>query len=284
VNSLLLVAATCMMGQVAQPVQSLPATTQPPVAQTQPATAAPAGCAGQSQNCCNCAAAAPCGCCDRPGLLQRLRARFSCLCAAHNDCNCTAVQKPACPCAVKKECPCAAKNDCPCSVKACPDRVDRACGLKVACPCRNDCPCAAKATCGCAPKLGGPCPAKNCCPYNPCNGCSVQQVTKQTAQPGVIHPRYVTKIGHAPDFSSVTGQLMYLHIDGGVWVLRYASFESEDRFGGSVVLAASASMHNFREGDLVTVRGEILNEGRASRYLGGPLYRASTVEMMDRAD
>jgi hypothetical protein len=109
-------------------------------------------------------------------------------------------------------------------------------------------------------------------------------VAQQSVQPCVIHPRYVTKIGHAPDFSSVTGQLLFLHIDGGVWVVRYASVDAEDHFGGSVVLAPSASMHTFREGDLVTVRGEILNEGRASRYLGGPLYRASTVEMMDRAD
>ena len=100
----------------------------------------------------------------------------------------------------------------------------------------------------------------------------------------MIHPRYVTRIGHTEDFGAVTGQLYYLHIDGGLWVVRYASFESEDKFGGSVVLAPATSMHNFREGDLVTVRGEILNEGRASRYLGGPLYRASAVEMMDRAE
>jgi hypothetical protein len=100
----------------------------------------------------------------------------------------------------------------------------------------------------------------------------------------MIHPRYVFRIGHEQDYSWVTGELFYLHIDGGIWVVRYASVDMEDRYGGSVVLATATSMHNFREGDLVTVRGEILNEGRASRYLGGPLYRASVIEMVDRHD
>jgi hypothetical protein len=69
-----------------------------------------------------------------------------------------------------------------------------------------------------------------------------------------------------------------------MWVVRYAPIDHEDRFGGSVVLASAVSMRNFREGDLVCVSGEILNEGRASRYLGGPLYRAATIDLIERAD
>jgi hypothetical protein len=103
--------------------------------------------------------------------------------------------------------------------------------------------------------------------------------------PSAIHKRYQDKIGHEEDYSWVTGQLFYLHAGtSGIWVVRYATVDTEDKFGGSVVLAPNVNMKNFREGDLVSVRGEILNEGRASQYSGGPLYRAVSVDMVDRAD
>jgi hypothetical protein len=92
------------------------------------------------------------------------------------------------------------------------------------------------------------------------------------------------KIGAADDYSWVTGQLFYVHADGGVWVLRYGAVDTEDKFGGSVVLAPAVEMRNYREGDLVSVTGEILSDARASRHLGGPLYRADTISMMERAD
>jgi len=40
-------------------------------------------------------------------------------------------------------------------------------------------------------------------------------------------------------------------------------------------------MDSYREGDLVTVKGEILQE-KGSLYLGAPLYRASSIELVDR--
>ena len=46
--------------------------------------------------------------------------------------------------------------------------------------------------------------------------------------------------------------------------------------------AAKFVLNNLREGDLVTIHGEILDQGRASRYLGGPLYRTLAVELSDR--
>jgi len=51
-----------------------------------------------------------------------------------------------------------------------------------------------------------------------------------------------------------------------------------------VVLKPAAEMKNFREGDLVSVNGEVLTDGRASKYLGGPLYRVTSINMIDRAD
>jgi hypothetical protein len=100
-----------------------------------------------------------------------------------------------------------------------------------------------------------------------------------------IAKEYLHKVANAEDYSWVTGQLFYIHIhsDQGLWFVRYAPVDKEDRYGGSVVLASATSMANFREGDLVTVHGEILNQGRGSRYLGGPLYRALAVELRERA-
>jgi hypothetical protein len=92
------------------------------------------------------------------------------------------------------------------------------------------------------------------------------------------------KIGAAEDYSWITGQLFFVHVDGGVWVLRYASVDQVDKFGGSVVLAPAADMKNFREGDLVSVNGEVLDQGRASQHLGGPRYRVQYINMIERAD
>jgi hypothetical protein len=90
------------------------------------------------------------------------------------------------------------------------------------------------------------------------------------------------KVGHEHDYSWITGYLYYVHVDGGRWVLRYAALDQVDRYGGSVVLAPAVEMRNYREGDLVCVHGEVLNEGRAVPSLGGPLYRANVITMVER--
>jgi hypothetical protein len=100
-----------------------------------------------------------------------------------------------------------------------------------------------------------------------------------------ISKHYLDKVANADDYSWVTGQLFYIHVhsDQGIWVVRYAPVDKEDRYGGSVVLAPVAPMTGLREGDLVTVHGEVLNQGRGSRYLGGPLYRSLEVALKDRS-
>jgi hypothetical protein len=40
-------------------------------------------------------------------------------------------------------------------------------------------------------------------------------------------------------------------------------------------------MDSYREGDLVRVRGDILQQ-KASPSLGGPLYRVQSIQLMDR--
>ncbi len=85
----------------------------------------------------------------------------------------------------------------------------------------------------------------------------------------------------AADYGWVTGQLFYVHADGGLWVLRYAPLWKEDPNGGSVILVRDQQMDSYREGDLVKVSGEILNQ-KGSIFLGGPLYRAQSIQLVDR--
>src|SRR5439155_23142268 len=106
-------------------------------------------------------------------------------------------------------------------------------------------------------------------------------IETETKSPFELHRRYESRVEHAPDYSWLTGQLFYVHADGGLWVLRYAPLWKEDPNGGSVVLARDLRMDDYHEGDLVTVHGEILSP-RSSVFLGGPLYRASKISMVDR--
>jgi hypothetical protein len=106
-------------------------------------------------------------------------------------------------------------------------------------------------------------------------------VETETKSPFELSRRYDSRVAHAPDYSSLTGQLFFVHADGGLWVLRYAPLWKEDPNGGSVVLARDLDMDQYQEGDLVTVRGEILSQ-RGSAFLGGPLYRAQSIQLVDR--
>ncbi len=105
---------------------------------------------------------------------------------------------------------------------------------------------------------------------------------QQTKSPFELSRRYEPRVELAADYSSITGQLFYVHADGGLWVLRFAPLWQEDRLGGSVVLARDLRMDDYREGDLVTVHGEILSTERSSVFLGGPRYRAQSIQLIDR--
>jgi hypothetical protein len=103
----------------------------------------------------------------------------------------------------------------------------------------------------------------------------------ETSNPFELDRRYEARVGRAADYSKLTGQLFFVHADGGLWVLRYAPIWKEDNNGGSVVLARDRQMTSYREGDLVTVHGEVVSE-RGSSRLGGPLYRVRSIELNDR--
>jgi hypothetical protein len=99
-----------------------------------------------------------------------------------------------------------------------------------------------------------------------------------------VGKKFQEKVGCAPDHSWITGQLFYVHADGGRWVLRYTSVGEQDKFGGSVVLAPGVDMKNYREGDLVSVNGKVLSDARTSRHLPGALYQATNISLIERAD
>jgi len=104
----------------------------------------------------------------------------------------------------------------------------------------------------------------------------------ETKNPFELSRRYDARVSHAPDYSCLTGQLFYVHADGGLWVLRYAPLWKEDPNGGSIVLARDLRMGSYQEGDLVTVHGEIVRQ-KSSVFLGGPLYHARTIELIERS-
>jgi hypothetical protein len=103
----------------------------------------------------------------------------------------------------------------------------------------------------------------------------------ETKNPFELDRRYEARVERAADYSWVTGQLCFVHADGGVWVLRYAPLGKEDPNGGSVILARGRPMDSYREGDLVTVHGEIVQD-KGSLFLGGPLYRMHSIQLIDR--
>jgi hypothetical protein len=107
------------------------------------------------------------------------------------------------------------------------------------------------------------------------------RIETEAKNPFELDRRYVKRVACAADYSKVTGQLFFVHIDGGIWVLRYAPLSTEDANGGSVVLPNDRKMNSYREGDLVTVEGKIINQKGYLR-LGGPLYQARTISLVDR--
>lgn len=103
---------------------------------------------------------------------------------------------------------------------------------------------------------------------------------------GPVHPfdppRQHGQQPTATDFSKLTGKLTYVHADGGIWVLRYAGLDTEDANGGSVQLTKDRRLMHYRDGDIVSVEGRLLEE-KGSLRLGAPLYQADVIQLIERA-
>jgi len=105
--------------------------------------------------------------------------------------------------------------------------------------------------------------------------------TEGPKNPFDLARRYEGKASASLDYSKLTGQLFFVHTDGGVWVVRYAPISKEDRYGGSVVLARDLSMNDYQDGDLVSVEGEVIAD-KVKLPLGGALYRAAKVSLVEK--
>lgn len=90
---------------------------------------------------------------------------------------------------------------------------------------------------------------------------------------GAISPRFANKVGQPGDYSWITGQL---EIRGKSYILHYATPDTVDRFGGSVVLQPQGDMSKLRHGDLVSAHGTIVQNGRSG------VYRAQSVDLIER--
>lgn len=115
-------------------------------------------------------------------------------------------------------------------------------------------------------------------PITPASG---RQTETEGRNPFDFDRRYDKRVGRAADNSQLTGQLSFVHADGGLWILRFAPLSKEEVYGGSVILAQDRRLTSYREGDLVTVHGKVIAE-RGSSRLGGPLYRIRSIELVER--
>lgn len=59
---------------------------------------------------------------------------------------------------------------------------------------------------------------------------------------------------HAPDYTWVQGELVYLH-SHNCWRIRYASVDEDDKFGGGVNLTETGPMDNYKDGQCVRIQG-----------------------------
>lgn len=94
------------------------------------------------------------------------------------------------------------------------------------------------------------------------------------SRPNRISPDLVNKVGHETDYSWITGQL---HIEGGFYVIHYATPEVIDQYNGSLVLTADRDLRGFQDGDFVSVRGQV-----AGGVNGRVMYRVQSIDRLQR--
>lgn len=137
----------------------------------------------------------------------------------------------------------------------------------LACGCRHSrcCPwsCCTRSVPSAAPNTAKPVPlpaAKpRVAPAPPPPPSAAAQPTALQAVPAPFsdappHPRFA----HARDYRWLVGKLDYSRIQKA-WLLRYVSFEEEDRYGGCVTLVAPPSIRNFKPGQIVRVEGSLID-------------------------
>jgi hypothetical protein len=98
-------------------------------------------------------------------------------------------------------------------------------------------------------------------------------VPRRTFTDITAHPKFA----HDPNYRWLVGRLDYSKIQRS-WVLRFASVEEDDRYGGSVTLVDTGRMATFKSGDLVRVEGSLVDpESQQPR----PPFRAQSIRPVE---
>lgn len=66
------------------------------------------------------------------------------------------------------------------------------------------------------------------------------------------------RFAHDAKYHQLIGVLDYSRIQGA-WILRYVSYDEDDRYGGSVTLVMPSRMMRYRAGQTVRVEGELID-------------------------
>jgi len=91
------------------------------------------------------------------------------------------------------------------------------------------------------------------------------------ARPNRITPSLADKVGRDDKFEWITGQLRQ---ENGRWVIWYATPEVIDPYEGHLPLLTDADLSKFHDGDLVSVHGSVVTQGRS------PAYRTTRVDLI----
>lgn len=110
---------------------------------------------------------------------------------------------------------------------------------------------------------------------------NLKPINHQSVEPGVapkknspLLPQFANKVGHETDYSWVTGQLQQ---ENGQWVVYYATPDTIEKFGGSMVLQPAGEIRGAQNGDLVSVHGSVVQSQG-----GRPVYRATRIDLIER--
>jgi hypothetical protein len=88
----------------------------------------------------------------------------------------------------------------------------------------------------------------------------------------LIDPSSLSGFSHAPDYSSLNGQVEYSRLSRG-WRLRYAAVDEVDRYGGSVTLVENADLDRLQDGQYLCVQGHLTNPDATGP---SPAYRVDS--------
>jgi hypothetical protein len=84
----------------------------------------------------------------------------------------------------------------------------------------------------------------------------------------------VVSLGHARDYSSITGELKHYEISN-VWRLRYSESDEQDRYNGSVTLMGAGTLSKFKNGQVVHVTGHLAD---AESSAPNPVYVVDSIQ------